>query len=204
MEYFILGFLWIAFCVLHSALISVAFTKYLQRKLGNAYKFYRLFYNIFTIAPLIPIIIYSVSISQKPFFVWDGYLLPLKYIFLSIGILFFLLVVQYYSFSQILGIAHIKEGKSQILINDSGKLHSKGILGVVRHPFYAGLFPIMWTINLDLTMLIINIILSGYLIIGTKLEERKLVLEFGDEYREYQQRVSMLFPLKWIKTKFAI
>jgi protein-S-isoprenylcysteine O-methyltransferase Ste14 len=40
-------------------------------------------------------------------------------------------------------------------------------------------------------------VLSAYLVIGTLLEERKLVLEFGDKYREYQRQVSMFIPLKW-------
>jgi protein-S-isoprenylcysteine O-methyltransferase Ste14 len=36
---------------------------------------------------------------------------------------------------------------------------------------------------------------------GTILEEQKLVEEFGDEYRAYQKKVSMLFPMKWILNK---
>jgi protein-S-isoprenylcysteine O-methyltransferase Ste14 len=48
----------------------------------------------------------------------------------------------------------------------------------------------------------INLVLSLYLIIGAFLQERKLVLEFGDGYRQYQDRVSMLFPWKWIRTKW--
>ena len=46
-------------------------------------------------------------------------------------------------------------------------------------------------------------ILTVYVVIGTHLEERKLVAEFGDEYREYQQTVSMLFPWKWIKSELT-
>ena len=33
------------------------------------------------------------------------------------------------------------------------------------------------------------------------LEERKLVAEYGDEYREYQKQVSMFIPYKWLKSK---
>jgi len=89
-------------------------------------------------------------------------------------------------------------------MNESGKLDSTGILGFVRHPFYTAIFPMIWATNLDVTVLIVNIILSVYVIIGTLLEERKLIKEFGDEYREYQKKVSMLFPLKWIEAKFGI
>jgi protein-S-isoprenylcysteine O-methyltransferase Ste14 len=40
-------------------------------------------------------------------------------------------------------------------------------------------------------------------VIGTLLEERKLVLEFGDKYKEYQRQVSMFIPLKWLREKLG-
>jgi protein-S-isoprenylcysteine O-methyltransferase Ste14 len=46
-------------------------------------------------------------------------------------------------------------------------------------------------------------VISAYFIIGTILEERKLLLEFGERYREYQKNVSMFIPYKWLKTKIA-
>ena len=201
MEYLILAVLWITFCAMHSALISTTLTNFVKQKTGNAYRFYRLFYNIFSIVTLVPVILYTLSIKQQPFFVWDGYLLPIKYILIATGIIFFILGGQRYSFSQFSGIRQIREGIDQKLINKTGKLSSSGILGAVRHPFYAGMFPLIWARDLDITFFTVNIILSAYLIIGSVLEERKLVLEFGDTYREYQQKVSMLFPLKFIKAK---
>ena len=36
-------------------------------------------------------------------------------------------------------------------------------------------------------------------VVGTLLEERKLVSEFGRQYTDYQQRVSMLLPVKWAR-----
>lgn len=202
MRYFILAVIWILFCVLHSALISVTFTNFIKRKIGDKYRFYRISYNIFSIATFIPVFIYSKAISEQPFFIWSGYLLPVKYALLFLGVLCFVLGARRYSFAQFSGFAQIKEGKGNSLINRTGKLSSRGILGVVRHPFYAGIFPLIWSSDLDITGLIINIILSIYVLIGTLLEERKLILEFGDEYRAYQQRVSMLFPAKWIKAIF--
>ncbi len=203
MEYFVLAILWITFCTLHSALISVTFTNYIKQKIGGSYRFYRLFYNIFSIITLIPVLLYAASIRQQPFFVWDGYLLPVKYILLFIGILCFAMGSRRYNFGQFSGLAQIKEGTNHNLINKTGKLSSRGILGVVRHPFYAGIFPLIWSNDLDITSLITNIILSIYVIIGTLLEEHKLILEFGDAYRQYQQSVSMLFPFQWIKKKLG-
>ncbi len=82
-----------------------------------------------------------------------------------------------------------------------GGLDSSGILGVIRHPWYVAVFILLWVGDLTPSKIIINVILSGYLVIGTFLEERKLVLEFGDRYRKYQAEVSMFIPLKWLRRK---
>jgi protein-S-isoprenylcysteine O-methyltransferase Ste14 len=198
-KYIVLVIFWIAFCALHSGLINITFTNFIKQKIGDRYRFFRLFYNIFSIVTLIPVLIYTASIKQPPFFVWSGYLLPVKYALLFVGIFCFVMGARNYNFSQFFGFAQIKDGKNHNLINKTGKLSSRGILGVVRHPFYAGIFPLIWSNDLDFTALITNIILSVYMVIGTLLEERKLIAEFGDAYRAYQQKVSMLFPLKWIK-----
>ena len=75
------------------------------------------------------------------------------------------------------------------------------MLGYIRHPWYLAVFLLLWTSNQNTGSIIINGILSAYLVIGTLLEERKLVLEFGDRYREYQHNVSMFIPLKWLIPK---
>ena len=49
--------------------------------------------------------------------------------------------------------------------------------------------------------ILINMVISVYFMIGAVLEERKLVLEFGEKYREYQRTVSMLFPWRCLKER---
>jgi len=98
-----------------------------------------------------------------------------------------------------MGINQIFEGINHGLINSSGRIEKRGIMGIVRHPFYSCSFLLIWAGNLDTTRLIINSILSLYLVVGTLLEEQKLIAEFGETYRNYQKEVSMLFPWKYIK-----
>jgi len=89
-------------------------------------------------------------------------------------------------------------------MTESGEFDSSGVLGIVRHPWYLAVFILLWSGDLSLAGLIINLVLSAYLLIGTFLEERKLVLEFGEKYRAYQRQVSMLIPLKWLRSRLPI
>jgi protein-S-isoprenylcysteine O-methyltransferase Ste14 len=54
----------------------------------------------------------------------------------------------------------------------------------------------------NLTAIVTIIPVTLYLIVGTVLEERKLVLELGEDYRRYQMQVSMLFPFKYLTARF--
>ena len=73
----------------------------------------------------------------------------------------------------------------------------QGMLQYVRHPWYSSGLPILWTIGpITDASLPSRIVLSLYLVVGTLLEERKLVRELGSPYRQYQQQVPMLIPWK--------
>ncbi len=159
MKYFILTILWISYFVLHSALITPKVTDFLKNKLGESYRFYRLSYNIFALVSIIPVVLYTNSIRQTPFFIWDGYLLAVRYLMLAVGLLLFYAGARQYDMSTFLGIKQIRKTVGHNLINATGKLDSTGILGVVRHPFYTALFPLFWATDLDVTTLIVNIIM---------------------------------------------
>jgi protein-S-isoprenylcysteine O-methyltransferase Ste14 len=88
----------------------------------------------------------------------------------------------------------VAEHESRKGLTETGGLDTTGILGVVRHPWFAGGLLIIWARPIDMAILVTNVVLSTYLVLGAVLEERKLVAEFGDEYREYQEKVSMFLP----------
>jgi protein-S-isoprenylcysteine O-methyltransferase Ste14 len=49
---------------------------------------------------------------------------------------------------------------------------------------------------MTLDRFLFNILWTVWIIIGTVLEEKDLVSDFGDEYRLYQRKVPMLIPWK--------
>jgi protein-S-isoprenylcysteine O-methyltransferase Ste14 len=65
----------------------------------------------------------------------------------------------------------------------------------VRHPLYACALVVIWS-NPEMTAdrLLFAVLWSAWILAGTIWEERDLRVEFGEAYREYQQRVPMLIP----------
>ena len=198
-KYLILLLLGIAWCVLHSVMISIPVTEYLKKGLGSRFRYYRLFFNLISILTLVPVALFAYSIQTEVIFHWDGYMRIGQVILLGFAVLLFFLGGRHYDAGQFLGIKQVKEGTSHNVITDTGELDTSGVLGITRHPWYLASILFIWGRQLDVSAILVNVVLTSYLIAGTYQEEKKLIREFGEKYLTYQHKVSMLVPYKWIK-----
>lgn len=77
------------------------------------------------------------------------------------------------------------------------KLRISPLHRFVRHPWYFFMLVIIWTREMNQTQLVSAIVVTLYLIIGSRQEENKLIAQFGDSYRDYRSQVNGLIPLPW-------
>ena len=199
--YLLLAALSIAWCALHSAMIWMSVTDYLRRRLGPAFRYYRLFYNVVATLTLIPVVVFAYSLRTRPLFLWDGYLRTIQVLLLGLSAALFYFGARHYDVRRLLGLKQISEGTSDTAISGTGELATTGVLGITRHPWYLAVMLLIWARPLDVSAILVNGILTVYLVVGTYLEELKLIREFGDTYRRYQHEVSMLIPYKWLRKK---
>ena len=200
-RHLVVAALWALWCTVHSFLIAPRVTDYLRNKLGDRFRFYRLFFNAVALATVLPLAFYSFYPKETPVFHWGGALVCIRYGLLALSVFLFLAGARHHRLSSILGLDQVRGGASRRALSTSSCFAITGIYGVIRHPWYVGGLLLIWARDLGWTALSINLVLSLYLVVGAFLEERKLVLQFGDDYRRYQEKVSMLFPWKWIKRK---
>ena len=199
----VLVLLWGAWCFLHSFMISPTITDFARKRFEKKYRYYRIFYNSIALLTLIPVLVYSFSIKGQPVFRWEGGFRIVQGLLIVSALLFFIGGARRYDLAQFLGIRQVRENKVCSALTGDCHLDSGGILGMVRHPWYAGGILIVWARNLDIAAALTSLAITTYFIIGSFLEERKLLAEFGEEYIEYQRRVSMLFPFKWVIQKLG-
>lgn len=176
---------WALFYTLHSLFA----TNKLKDKVRIRPRVYRLIYSIFSTIGLGFILFLGASIYSTFLFPPLPAMLYIGLVLATFGLFVIKRGFRNYSFSVFTGFKK-EEKEKQILHKD--KLQSK-----MRHPLYTGtlmLFLGYFIYNPLLINLISLTALIIYLPIGIKLEEKKLIEQFGDEYVQYKRETPALFP----------
>lgn len=183
---------------LHSWLASVTVKAALRRRFGAGVdRWYRVAYVVFvtfTFFPL-PVLVEFLRDRRLYFIPFPWLIFTSAVQIAAIGLLVVgLLQTGVWRF---IGLRQILQEERQ-----SGDDHPKatrlvtgGLYRYVRHPLYTAALIFLWlTPVMTLNLLALNLGLTGYILVGIIFEERKLVIEFGEEYLQYRRRTPALIP----------
>ncbi len=183
----------LTFFIQHSIMVRKSFRNFLVQFIDRAYHgaLYSLFSGFFLLSVVVLWQKSDYILVQVP-----------ESIALIMRVLFFLALV-----CLIWGVRELGRfdpfGTGEIRRHLKGKPHKKpvpftikGPYRYVRHPLYFFTLIMVWLpLQYTADRLLFNILLTSWTVIGTFLEERDLTEQFGEQYRDYRRRVSMLIPL---------
>jgi protein-S-isoprenylcysteine O-methyltransferase Ste14 len=196
----VLVFLFALYGFIHSVVASEKVKVYFKKIFGKLIAFYRLLYNIFALAGL--------------YFVWElaphpslqiyklpppfDYLVLIPQLIALAGIIW---CSKYVSVREFLGLnqidRYLRNEYSDNDLDENYTLRIEGPYKYSRHPIYFfSIIILMFRAEMSLFYLTMFISFTAYFFIGSYYEEKKMVRLFGDEYRNYQIRVSRIFPYK--------
>lgn len=175
------------FCVVHSLLAAPRIKTRIEKVSGQSLPGYRFAYNLFSLIFFgwVMLAWQSTSVLFVAPGIWSLVMHGLQFIIVWAGFI----CLRQTGFTDFMGICFTTSK------TDSTRLTTTGCYAVVRHPLYLlGILflllnPVITTRWITLTLLSIP-----YFIFGALLEERRMVRQLGDVYRQYQRDVPFLLP----------
>ena len=193
MNIILLCTLWILWCFLHSYLVATKTTSRLRKQLGDKFRFYRIFYNLFALITVLPLLYWQDTLPGPTVIPLPPFLVICKYIALAAGAL---VVAGSFASFDIRAFIGTRQAAGDEEKEKTPVISKHGLYGIVRHPMYLGgilYFGASMT-DAPLPQFLGYLILTAYMMIGTVREDRRLARELGDVYRKYQKEVPMLLP----------
>ena len=183
----------VVWAVVHSLLASLPFKDWARRVLGDGVdRWYRLAYVVFASASGLPVLLMVAVLPHRALYAvaspWRWLMRGGQGLALGAAIGAVLQTGPTYFL-----------GLSQLLARGSGRtdtLQVRGFYCWVRHPLYLFSVIILW-LSPDMTVNTFTFyaLITLYFAIGSLHEERRLLAEFGDAYRDYQRQVPWLVPI---------
>ncbi|MCP4291484.1 MAG: hypothetical protein GY780_06585 [bacterium] len=178
----------------HSFFITHFWQKLQHRKWPSLGPYSRLIYVIFSSVSLLGVFGWWRTLPQALLWNWPG---PWQYLRLA-GILsamvFFVLGAAAYDNRAFLGLRQLANHLRGI---DGGQpeFSRKGVLARVRHPWYTGtILFFVFAMPVTDVNLVWRLVFIAYTLIGTEIEEKKLSVEWGDQYVQYKKEVGRFLP----------
>lgn len=184
---------WLAYFTLHSLLAANGFKAWTESRWPRLMPGYRLAFNAIAGLALLPVL-WLVHGTESPWlWQWQGTAAWIANgaALAALGCL--LASTQAYDMGEFTGLRQLAERKNGVAQAFSiSTMHR-----FVRHPWYSTGLVLIWTRDMNEAFLVSALAITAYLVVGSWLEERKLIDSHGAAYRSYMAAVPGLIPLPW-------
>jgi protein-S-isoprenylcysteine O-methyltransferase Ste14 len=185
------------FGIFHTTLAAKRTKQWARRRWGAqpVDRWYRLFFSLAAVMTFLPVLILTALLPDRHL-----YSIPTPWVWLTtavqgITMIIFVLALFQTDVMRFIGLRQMLWGGDPIPADRHERLVTSGPYARVRHPLYTTTIIVMWLWpNMTLNLAAFFAVSTAYFSLGSLPEEDKLVDEFGDAYRHYQEVVPRLIP----------
>ena len=186
---------WVAYFVIHSIAASLGLKHRVASRWPKFMPVYRLLFNALALLLLLVPVVLMYRLKGGFLWQWTGPGAWLANGLALLAVLGFLWSLRYYDGMEFFGLRQWRAGVRTV--EDQESFRISPLHRFVRHPWYALALVLIWTRDMDPALLLPAVLISLYFVIGSRLEERKLMEYYGEVYRCYRSQVPALIPLPW-------
>ena len=186
---------WVFYFILHSVLASLRVKSFVAGRWPNAMPWYRLGFNLIAVILVLPPLYLVFTIGGEPVWEWQGAWSWVRHLVAATAVFGFIYSLRFYDTSEFSGFRQLRENEQKI--EDQERFQLSPLHCFVRHPWYFLGLVLIWTRDMPPAMLVSAVLATLYFVVGSYLEERKLLSYYGESYAEYRRKVPALFPIPW-------
>lgn len=184
---------WLGYFALHSVLAASSVKAWIAGRWPHCMPGYRIAFNLLATLTLIPVLWLVYRGDGDWLWRWQGAWAWLADGLALAAMLGLLLSGPGYDMGEFLGLRQLRQHG----LDHPENFTVSAIHRFVRHPWYCVGLVLIWTRDMDGPLLVSALMITAYFVVGSKLEEGKLLAVYGETYRRYMEKVPGLIPLPW-------
>lgn len=176
-------------CFLHSWLASVPVKEFVSRRMPPAFSaWYRLLYNVVAGFLLFPVALVYWRLPDITLYMVPPPSQWIMYSAQGLAALGLLVAATRTGSKAFIGIVPASSVGAPVM-------QTGGLYGIVRHPIYLfGALCMLLAPSMSMKWFLVSVEMIFYMWIGARLEETRLIREFGQRYVAYREQVPMFLP----------
>lgn len=194
MFYLKIGLATLVWCAFHSLFVTHAWRDFLRRQMPKYHTLGRLLYVVSSSLTLLFLMRWIKQQPETILWSWHSGWVWVRWSGLALSGVLFVLGAKSFDVRAFAGLrqcAALMRG----VVYQVPPFKMGGILSKIRHPWYSGtILFLFFCFPFSDTNLIWRSIFVAYVFLGTELEDRKLLSEFGNDYENYRSKVPRFIP----------